>query len=302
VGSKRTIQLERRLAEMNIQEIIKDLTDKKMLQHHIQYEQLSGGTTSKLYLCKDENTRFVIKMNEPHVLEAESNFLTVYKQVSLLPELVYVDPSYNYIVYSFIPGSVHYNRSKKNEMLFDLVHNLINHYQPVSDSGGWGWADEVTDSWQAFLEQRFKELSKTLDSYLQKEDIDLVSELVKSPNRNSINKEPRLLHGDCGVHNFIFDDRKLCGVIDPTPVYGEPLYDLIYAFCSSPDDLTKETIDTAASYLKNNSNDEHFLYEEVLIGLFFRIATCVRHHPDDLEEYLRAWEYWKGVVNQKESS
>ncbi|MDR7071579.1 aminoglycoside phosphotransferase family protein [Fictibacillus barbaricus] len=281
---------------MNIQEIIKDLTDKKMLQPNIQYEQLNGGTTSKLYLCKDETTKFVIKMNEPHVLEAESHFLNFYKKVSLLPRLVYVDPSFHYIVYSFIPGSVHYNRSKKNELLFDLVHDQINHYQPVSDSEGWGWADETVDSWQAFLEHRFMEASKTLESHLQKEDLDIVAKLVKSPNRKSTNKEPYLLHGDCGVHNFIFDDRKLCGVIDPTPVYGEPLYDLIYAFCSSPDDLTKETINTAVSHLKNNSRDDKFLYEEVLIGLFLRIATCVRHHPDDLEEYLRAWSYWKDTV------
>jgi fructosamine-3-kinase len=282
---------------MNIQEIIKDLTDKGLLQNSIQYEQLNGGTTSKLYLCKDENTRFVIKMNEPHVLEAESHFLDFYKHINFLPELVHVDPSYNYIVYSYIPGSVHYNRSEKNEMLFDLVQNLVNYYQPVSDSSGWGWTDDVTDSWTAFLEHRFIDASETLESYLQKEDINLVNELVKSPNRNRASEKPYLLHGDCGVHNFIFDDRKLCGVIDPTPVYGEPLYDLIYAFCSSPDGLTKETINTAASHLKNDTHDEKQLYEEVVIGLFFRIATCVRHHPDDLEEYLRAWEYWRDTVS-----
>ena len=37
----------------------------------------------------------------------------------------------------------------------------------------------------------------------------------------------------------------LHGVIDPLPVLGDPIYDLIYAFCSTPEDVTKETIDYA---------------------------------------------------------
>ena len=86
-------------------------------------------------------------------------------------------------------------------------------------------------------------------------------------------------------------------MIDPTPVFGEPLYDLIYAFCSSPDDLTKETINSAASHLIIKGNkSEQLLYEEVLIGLYLRLATCIRHHPNDLEDYLKAWNYWKNII------
>ena len=45
--------------------------------------------------------------------------------------------------------------------------------------------------------------------------------------------------------NFIFRENRLYGVIDPLPSLGDPLYDLIYAFCSTPEDLTKEAIDYA---------------------------------------------------------
>nr|WP_239587430.1 phosphotransferase [Bacillus pakistanensis] len=59
----------------------------------------------------------------------------------------------------------------------------------------------------------------------------LVQRLAESSNRIP-SKGPFLLHGDCGVHNFVFKGGSLSGVIDPTPVLGEPLYDLLYAFCS----------------------------------------------------------------------
>ena len=38
------------------------------------------------------------------------------------------------------------------------------------------------------------------------------------------------------------------------------------------------------------------LYEEIVIGLYFRIDTCLRHHPKDLKDYLEAWRYWMGEV------
>ena len=88
-------------------------------------------------------------------------------------------------------------------------------------------------------------------------------------------------------------------MIDPTPVLGEHLYDLIYASCSSPDNLTRETIDSAVSHLVfRGKKSGQILYEEVLIGLYLRLATCIRHHPNDLEDYLKAWNYWKDIVKK----
>lgn len=103
------------------------------------------------------------------------------------------------------------------------------------------------------------------------------------------------MHGDLGFHNFIFQENKLHGVIDPLPVLGDPIYDLIYAFCSTPEDLTKETIGYAMKQCVFHKNDRD-LYEEIVIGLYLRIDTCLRHHPKDLEDYLAAWRYWMGEV------
>jgi hypothetical protein len=40
------------------------------------------------------------------------------------------------------------------------------------------------------------------------------------------------------------------------------------------------------------------LMEETLFQLYCRIGICLRHHPHDLESYLKAWDYWKGITRQ----
>ncbi|WP_419880944.1 aminoglycoside phosphotransferase family protein [Peribacillus sp. B-H-3] len=286
---------------MDIQEVIKELNNKEIIHSSaVEYEQLNGGTVSDLYLLSTyDGARYVVKLNEPQVLQSEANFLTFYKDLYLLPRLLFVEPSDNYIVYAFITGSTNYVRKNKQEVLKALVQGLINHYKAVPNDIGWGWADELTDSWQSFLLNEIIEANKILDSYLEKDEFTFVLNLVKSSKINNLDREPFLLHGDCGVHNFIFNDGRLSGVIDPTPVIGDPLYDLIYAFCSSPDDLSNETITSAASHLLIKENiSEQLLYEEVLIGLYLRLATCIRHHPNDLNDYLKAWIYWKDIIKE----
>lgn len=42
---------------------------------------------------------------------------------------------------------------------------------------------------------------------------------------------------------------------------------------------------------------ERDLYEEIVIGLYLCIDTCLRHHPKDLEDYLVAWRYWMNEID-----
>lgn len=283
---------------VDIQKIINQLMDDNVLHSKpTYYEQLHGGTVSELYLLHLGNIKYVVKKNEPKVIKSEANFLNYYRETDLLPKLLFVEQSYSYIIYSFIDGTTNYVKGNKKEFLKVLVQGLLNNYQSVPGSNGWGWADQPSVSWQSFILNEINEANKFLHSRLDNSSYNLVLNLV---NKNSKSKKPYLLHGDCGVHNFIFNNRQLIGVIDPTPVIGEPLYDLIYAFCSSTDELTKATIDSAVSLLKfkreiNNS----FLYEEVLIGLYLRLATSIKHHPSDFEEYLQAWYYWEDIVKNR---
>ncbi|WP_404454900.1 phosphotransferase [Oceanobacillus kapialis] len=283
---------------MNIKEIIHELLHNNVIQSKTtQYEKLNGGTVSELYLLHNrDGTKYVVKLNEPQVLKSEANFLNCYKNLKIIPNLLFIERSYKYIVYTYISGSTNNGRKNKLEMLKTLVVELINNYKTVPKNMEFGYADELTNSWHGFLGNEIIEVNKILNSHLAVDEYKFLLNTFRSLKNKDIIREPFLLHGDCGVHNFIFNEGQLKGVIDPTPVIGYPLYDLIYAFCSSPDGLTKETIDSAVSHMTIKSEKNSILYEEVIIGLYLRLGACIKHHPNDFEDYLAAWHYWKKVI------
>ncbi|MFJ8530333.1 aminoglycoside phosphotransferase family protein [Bacillus sp. NPDC094106] len=282
---------------MKISEIIEQLVVNEVITNYPkEYKKLTGGTTSRLYLIEGKE-QCVVKLNGPKVIEEEAYFLNFYENDSLFPKLLYVDPLNRYIVYSFIPGSTSYDGGNKRDVLCTLVQEVIHTYKVTMEMNQWGWKEEPVDSWQDFLLKRVMEASENLKTYIIEEDFRTVLEFVHSPNRHLHSNQPFLLHGDCGFHNFIFKENKLYGVIDPLPVLGEPIYDLIYAFCSTPEDLTKETIDRVVEQsVFQKSKKGKVLYEEVIIGLYLRLETCIRHHPEDLGDYLKAWRYWMNLI------
>ncbi|MET3728214.1 fructosamine-3-kinase [Fictibacillus halophilus] len=282
---------------MDIQEIISKLNKENTLNSEvIMHKPLSGGTVSQLFLLQTKDgKKYALKVNEPKIIQSEVQYLKSYSHLEILPDFQFVEATNKYLVYSFIEGSTSYISGNKRELLETLVHELINHYKTAPDFNGWGWADEPTHSWYSFLLSRTQEASGILDTHLKKEDYHLVVDLIEKHKESKI--RPFLLHGDLGVHNFIFHNGQLKGVIDPCPVIGDPLYDFIYAFCSSPDDLTKATFDAATVCLSVGKNYEtSTIYEYVLIGLYHRLATCKKHHPNDFEEYVKAWYYWKEIL------
>lgn len=280
---------------MNIQNIISELHERNVIPAKpAGCEKLSGGTVSELYLLTVEGTKYVLKLNEPEVTQSEALYLEAYKERKLTPKLLYVDPSLAYIVDSIIDGSTALQSADKGEVLKRLAEGLLNQYQYAPPQSGWGWADDPSASWQDFLRNEIKEAQNVIGSRMDETDHQLAAELVEKVGNDAT---PYLLHGDCGFHNFIFTEQGLAGVIDPAPVIGDPLYDFVYAFCSSADDLKKETFDSAVRYLKAAKGKEQaVLYGNLLIGLYLRIASCSKHHPADLPLYFAAWAEWLQIT------
>lgn len=256
--------------------------------------KLTGGTVSELYLLEGKRYKYVVKCNAPVVVASESYYLETYHVSTLLPTLLRVHPNHHYMVYSYIDGFTLHRTKMKKKVLRGLVEGLINHYRTVPDLIGWGWIDEPTNSWVSFLVQELNEASVLIGNRLEKQQHQFVYQLLEQVN---VDVRGFLLHGDLGIHNFIFNDSQLVGVIDPTPIVGIPLYDLVYAFCSSAEDLSKETFDYALSYLnKTHQKNEAFIYATVLIGLYLRMAACLKHHPEDYKVYVDAWYKWVDIV------
>lgn len=272
---------------MEIRTILTELIHNHILHSEPEKcEKLKGGTVSELYLLHAGSARYVLKLNEQKVTAAEAFFLDSYKGLALLPKLIFVDPANRYLVYSYLPGSTDYIPGKKKEMLETLAQELICNYGRADAGMGWGWADAPVDSWQEFLRLEIDEANKIIGPCLSEEDHEFASALadeVRPPD------QPFLLHGDCGMHNFIFTGGELSGVIDPAPILGDPIYDCIDAFFSSPDELKKEIVDSAADCLRDETDrDNSALYKKAGIGLYLRIGTCMKHHPSDLPDYLKA--------------
>ncbi|MBM6648379.1 MULTISPECIES: phosphotransferase [Bacillus] len=278
---------------MNISVIAEQLVNEKIISHYPNsMKVLSGGTTSTVYLL---DGRYVVKSNESEVIREEANFLSFYEGNTLFSKLLYMEPLNRYIVYSFFEGSTSCEHGYKRITLSTLVKEGINKYEIVSDIDGWGWKESPVQSWNEFLTTNVIEAYENLKPHISDEEYRTVLKLTNSPNRGTGINKPFLLHGDLGFHNFIFQKNKLTGVIDPLPVLGDPIYDLIYAFCSTPEDLTKEAICYAMKQCVFHKK-ERDLYEEIVIGLYLRIDTCLRHHPKDLEDYLEAWRYWMDEI------
>ncbi|PFV69552.1 aminoglycoside phosphotransferase [Bacillus sp. AFS059628] len=275
---------------MGISIIAAQLVKEKVISHDPNsIKVLNGGTTSTVYLLDE---KYVVKLNEAEVIREEANFLSFYEGNTLISKLLYKEPFHTYFVYSFLEGNTSCEQGYKRSTLRTLVKEVINQYKIVPEADGWGWKESPVQSWNEFLTGNVMEAYENVKRYISEEEYRIV---LKLANRDAGVNQPFLLHGDFGFHNFIFRENRLHGVIDPLPVLGDPLYDLIYAFCSTTEDLTKETIDYAMKecvFLKKDRD----LYEEIVIGLYLRIDTCLRHHPKDLEDYLIAWRYWMGEI------
>ncbi|MDB5052721.1 MAG: hypothetical protein JWM44_771, partial [Bacilli bacterium] len=223
-------------------------------------------------------------------------FLHTYRHITLLPKILYTDPAKAFIVYSYITGTTHYNRGLKINWLTILVKELFNHYEKYLQIDKWGRLESPIQSWREWNDRGLEGALNNVGSFLPIEDYYKVKSLVENISKREGHEARFLLHGDTGVHNFVFHELSLIGVIDPSPMIGPVLYDFTYAFCSSPDDLNLETLIATFSLLNHEPMERSRLIEEVIFQLYCRIGICVKVHPHDLEGYLKAWEYWKVLV------
>ncbi|MCZ8514550.1 phosphotransferase [Paenibacillus filicis] len=277
--------------------IIRVLQEQGVLDHAAPViHELKGTTDGRVYtLASHDEPQMVLKLDRPESIRLTEHWLNTYRHVALLPKLLYTDPTRKYIVYSYLPGTTHRQRGSKKEWLMRLVRELFNYYvicdEPMEK---WGWMESPSSTWREFIDQGVEGARANIGSLLTEDDYRHVKALAEFASR--ISPQTKLfMHGDTGVHNFVFHCGTLTGVIDPSPVAGPARYDMMYAFCSSPDELTLETFLTAYACLQQEKAETNVLIAEITIQLYCRIGICLKYHSYDLEEYLQAWDYWKAL-------
>ena len=86
------------------------------------------------------------------------------------------------------------------------------------------------------------------------------------------------------------ENGKLIGVIDPMPIIGDPLYDLLFAIVSNKDILKNITLEKIYS-LANEPKEK--INAMLTIVLYSRIARCIKYQPQDIDTYLNYWNKFK---------
>ncbi|GGG61299.1 phosphotransferase [Paenibacillus radicis (ex Gao et al. 2016)] len=285
------------LITSEVQAIIDELRDLKKIEAITSMQPLKGTTDGLVFLLEDINqARYILKFDDPESMGLVSSFLTTYEDASLLPRLLYADDGNHYMLYTFQEGTTHVNRGTKKAWLSLLVKEQLNKYEPYTGDEQWGRFQWPRESWLEFNEISYEQCKANIADVLPEEDHRFVKELIPKLYGNAQLDERYLLHGDTGIHNFVFRDNRLVGVIDPSPMAGPILYDFCYAFCSSSDDINEDTLFTAHALLERGGVEHAQLVEEVAFQLYCRIGICLRHHPDDLPGYLTAWSDWKKVL------
>ncbi|WP_100333979.1 hypothetical protein [Bacillus alkalisoli] len=263
----------------------------------LEWKELKSGTTSGvLYnLLFNKIPSYVIKIDNPMVISATEDFLMTYKDVRLLPDVLYTDNEKEFIVYSYIFGETHYNRGSKREWMTILIKELFSKYEKVDIDTPWGRINGIhRKTWSDFNESSLESAQKYIGDFLPSEDHKRVEILVKKLRGYHKQEEKYYLHGDTGVHNFVFLHNQLEGVIDPSPLIGPKIYDFTYAFCSSPDSLNLSTLFLSFSLWNSQASfTKERLLDEVLFQLYTRIGVCIKVHPHDLSGYMEAWKEWR---------
>ncbi|UPW85019.1 hypothetical protein [Lysinibacillus sp. Ag94] len=238
---------------------------------------------------------FVIKIDHPVEISSAKEFLLAYKKVNLLPDVLYTDHKKEFIVYAYIPGETHYHQGLKLKWMEILTQELFNHNEKVDKDIPWGRVNGINrSSWSDFNQSSFESSKMNIGKLLPSEDHKRVELLVNKLKTYHNQEKKYYLHGDTGVHIFVYACNQLKGVIDPSPLIGPKIYDFTYAFCSSPDSLDLHTLFSSFSLWNGNASfSKEQLLNEVVFQLYTRIGVCIKVHPHDLNGYMEAWEEWR---------
>ncbi|WP_226674836.1 hypothetical protein [Mesobacillus jeotgali] len=283
---------------MNIKEIIDILYENSLIKsNELEFKALKSGTTSGvLYTLFVDNTpTYVVKIDHPSIINSTKDFLLAYQDVQLLPKVLYINDNKEFIVYTFISGETHFNRGSKLRWMTRLTKELFNQYLKVDQNIPWGRVNGIKrKSWSDFNQASLESAKENIGDLLPIEDHKRVASLVSALRNYYIHEEKYYLHGDAGVHNFVYSENELKGVIDPSPIIGTRIYDFTYAFCSSPDSLDMNTLMTSFSLWNGNTLfSKERLLDEILFQLYTRIGVCIKVHPHDLNDYMQAWREWR---------
>lgn len=256
--------------------IIVDVLERLNIPYQSHQYYKDGSFSRTIFL----NEAYILKQNNPELIKSEELFAKLTPNPKL-QSIKYCDPEYRYIVYNYVPGEVMHTVEDFDDLLAN-IKDIIGSYADYPGDE-WGVISHPATSWIEFLKTEAFDASHTLgDSvdYLP-QVYSAIAELEKYPFQK------KMLHGDFGTHNFIKMNGKFSRAIDPFPIAGDPLYDMLFALVSNATILPHIPIDYLCSIIEEPAEKVKAMHTVVL---YLRLAACLRHHKADFDTYIQYWE------------
>ena len=257
--------------------------------------KFSGGTLSDCFqVTLTGYGSIVFKNNEVTILKDEIEFLKNYCDLKIIPNFLFNFPNYSTIVYEFIEGEAKKEIDNKRVYLKYIVDNLLSNYLKNKNLV-WGKISDPSITWKKYLKILKKESQLQFNDFIYSVYLDIyIDNVIDDISLFNENRGSYLLHGDLGFYNILFLNDEISGIIDPMPIYGPPIYDLVFAFLSTCEDIEDIFILEIMNLLDFNSSfTTEYKIKEILFGLYFRMGRCLKHHPKDIYKYLSAFEFWQ---------
>lgn len=248
------------------------------------YRKMTNGVHSKVYLL---NNRYIIKFNNQITIKGEKNFFE--NNINRYNEkiLFYDNNNNEYIVYNYIDN----DNIEKEKVNIKKLKNNIKEYifsYKKCDWNGYGYLFEEKKSWSEFFKSEMLSRKNNAFEVLNKSEYDKVEEAIDILDKYPIDKV--ILHGDLGIHNLLFKNNNLVGIIDPQPIAGDRIYDYIFFIFS--DLIFCKDMTMSQLYDELQEEPAKKINALVILILFDRIIRCVRHKLDNIDEYLKLWEIY----------
>lgn len=266
------MKLENQKDEQIIDEVLN-----KLHESYINHKHFTDGADSRVILL---NNKYLIKQNNINSIKAEIEFFENTFS-TFFQKLVYYPSTFEYVVYEFIPGKPMKKISYPKEVISKILE--ISKSFSSTSNPGFGYVGEEVDSWAEFL---------SVEAF-HRNNIDAIDKNIVVDAIHLIEKYPfdkKIIHGDFGTHNFIEENGKFVGIIDPQTILGDPLYDILFAICSNVDLLNAYTIDTLYNLI---GEPQEKVKSMLIIVLYARISRALKYHPNDIPIYL---DYFNSII------
>ena len=233
-----------------------------------------------------------MKISQKDKLLAEKFFIEKYHTILPVETIVKENIENNYIIYNYIKGTELNYKNNIKDLLNDIYH-MLNKYITI-DVEGYGEIFNLKKTWEEFLREEIKNQGKYIIVDREKLTYKVLKQLEII---NFFTIEPKLLHGDFGTFNIIFNNNKVTGIIDSRTIIGDFLYDFIYFIFSNYNITQNVNLYYIVSFLNDTVEDFKKILSLMYILLYIRISIETKNQTNHISDFYNVWNEIENIEN-----